>query len=240
MSFIAATLIALLLFSLMQYLISRKTAKEILSVYSPVEVFYTEPVNVKDPQKQIPETEKLVAHQNKPMVMSKLFDFKMPSPSFPEVDINTDNIKLVQKLSGIMDPLSAGVIVKGADGLSAGSLHALTDGQGSGKFELGGRAPYHDMVIIPHGTHMPPYPDLAAREKIEGWVLVEYTITEKGWVQDVIVLDADPKGVFEETTVKTVYQWKYRALPVSVRASQHIEFTLDQLGFYHRPVLNEK
>lgn len=239
-SSITAVFVTLLLFILIQYLIARKVEKETRLVYRPIDVYYA-----KRPDPEPPQQKKLMAkvfeeNTNKPILRERLFDPKLPALNLPDVDINMDPLKLAQNISGVLNSLGAGIIVKGAEGLSSGNSHGLADGKGPGQFELKGSAAYRDIVIIPHGTMMPPYPDLAAREKIEGWVTVEFTILENGCVQDVVVLDAEPKGVFEETTVKTVYQWKYRALPVSVRASQYIEFTLDQLDFYHGSGPNEE
>jgi protein TonB len=40
-------------------------------------------------------------------------------------------------------------------------------------------------------------------------VLVEFTITPSGTVQDPKVLDADPKGLFEDAALKSISRWKY-------------------------------
>lgn len=49
----------------------------------------------------------------------------------------------------------------------------------------------------------PPYPKLAAREGIEGEVLVLLLLDERGKVRDATAVEATPAGYFEESTIKT-------------------------------------
>lgn len=56
----------------------------------------------------------------------------------------------------------------------------------------------------------PQYPPRAAERGVQGWVLVEFTIDPTGAVRDPVVIDADPKGVFERAAIRAVERWKYR------------------------------
>jgi protein TonB len=56
----------------------------------------------------------------------------------------------------------------------------------------------------------PKYPPEAARDGKEGWVLLSFTINEVGGVEDVEVLDADPKRVFDREAKRALRKWKYR------------------------------
>ncbi len=91
---------------------------------------------------------------------------------------------------------------------------------------------FFEQELVPHGTVQPEYPEIAAKRKIEGWVKVEFTVNEGGWVKDILVIDSQPRGIFEQATVEAVSNWKYFPVPAPVRATQHIKFTLDQLVFY--------
>jgi TonB family protein len=80
-------------------------------------------------------------------------------------------------------------------------------------------------------TVRPLYPIKARDAKTEGWVDVEFTVSETGKVQDVALRAASIPGVFEDAAVKAVYQWRYRpilrdAKPVPVRTQIRIRFTL--------------
>jgi protein TonB len=56
----------------------------------------------------------------------------------------------------------------------------------------------------------PKYPPQAARDGKEGWVKLSFTINEVGGVEDVKVLDADPKRVFAREARRALLEWKYR------------------------------
>jgi TonB family protein len=77
----------------------------------------------------------------------------------------------------------------------------------------------------------PVYPMKAVKGKIEGWVDVEFTVTEAGKVGDVSVRAASTPGVFEDAAVKAVSQWRYKpvlraAKPVPIRSKIRVRFTL--------------
>jgi TonB family protein len=77
----------------------------------------------------------------------------------------------------------------------------------------------------------PVYPMKAINGKIEGWVDVEFTVTEAGKVNDVSVRTSSIPGVFEDAAVKAVSQWRYKpvlrdARPVPVRSQIRVRFTL--------------
>jgi protein TonB len=66
-----------------------------------------------------------------------------------------------------------------------------------------------DRDIVPLVRIPPEYPARAQQRGIEGWVLIEFTITPSGTVQDPKVLDADPKGIFDDAAIKSISRWKY-------------------------------
>ena len=77
----------------------------------------------------------------------------------------------------------------------------------------------------------PQYPFRAQRRGIEGWVKVSLLITEQGTVQDVVVVAAEPQGVFDQAAIQAVNKWKFKpriqdGKPVSVRAEQTVNFKL--------------
>ncbi|HET6630917.1 MAG TPA: TonB family protein [Woeseiaceae bacterium] len=55
----------------------------------------------------------------------------------------------------------------------------------------------------------PDYPPSALRRGIEGWVQVQFSVTQTGRVTDVFVINANPRGVFEEATIEAVRRWLY-------------------------------
>jgi protein TonB len=87
--------------------------------------------------------------------------------------------------------------------------------------------------IIPIVVIRPMYPRDAALRGIEGWVKVEFTITEVGTVKDPSVLDADPPRIFNREALRAILKWKFKprivdGVAVERRATQIIDFSLDQ------------
>lgn len=66
-----------------------------------------------------------------------------------------------------------------------------------------------DTDVIPLVRIAPQYPPRALRRGIEGWVLVQFTITETGAVKDPIVIQADPEGLFEDAALEAIARWRY-------------------------------
>lgn len=56
----------------------------------------------------------------------------------------------------------------------------------------------------------PKYPAEAAKNGIEGWVKLGFSIDVTGAVIDVQVLDAEPKRIFDREAVKALKSWKYQ------------------------------
>ena len=77
----------------------------------------------------------------------------------------------------------------------------------------------------------PVYPTKAATSRTEGWVELDFTVTETGQVKNVVVHAASVPGVFDEAAVKAVSQWRYKPVlrdrrPVAVRTELRIRFAL--------------
>jgi protein TonB len=79
----------------------------------------------------------------------------------------------------------------------------------SGGPHLGG--PPSDSDIIPLVRVLPQYPPRAASRGIEGWVIVEFTITAAGTVKDPVVLESHPSSIFDRAALRALRKWKYRA-----------------------------
>lgn len=66
-----------------------------------------------------------------------------------------------------------------------------------------------DRGVAPLVRVNPEYPRKALERGIEGWVHVRFTITAAGTVKDLVVVDSEPKGVFDEAASKAVLRWRY-------------------------------
>jgi len=67
-----------------------------------------------------------------------------------------------------------------------------------------------DSDVVPLVRIEPQYPTRANSRGIEGWVLIEFTITPVGTVRDPVVVDSEPSRVFDSAAKRAVLRWKYR------------------------------
>jgi TonB family protein len=77
----------------------------------------------------------------------------------------------------------------------------------------------------------PLYPSKATSSKTEGWVELDFTVTENGAVRDIAVHSTSAAGVFEEAAISALSQWRYKpvvrdAQPKAQRARIRIRFVL--------------
>jgi len=75
------------------------------------------------------------------------------------------------------------------------------------------------------------YPANALERKIEGTVEIGYTVTAKGTVADIKVLDANPQGVFEKAATNAVSRLRYKPVldggkPLAVATKMLVIFRL--------------
>lgn len=106
------------------------------------------------------------------------------TPEIPKVDTSKPNAEAINmNFAGSFQPTVAGGIGVGAP----------TDGD------------YLPIVRV-----QPVYPRRAAERGIEGWVVVELTVTGAGTTQDIRVVEADPKGIFDNAAIKAAEKFKYK------------------------------
>jgi len=87
--------------------------------------------------------------------------------------------------------------------------------------------------IIPVVVIRPMYPREAAMSGTEGWVKVEFTITEAGTVKDAHVIESDPPRVFNREAIRAILKWKFKprvveGVAVERQATQVIDFSLEK------------
>jgi protein TonB len=83
-------------------------------------------------------------------------------------------------------------------------------------------------------ARIPPiYPYRARERGIEGVVQIKILVTSEGTVGQVLILEARPEGIFEESVMKSVPKWKFNpgvieGQPVTAWVVTNLRFTLDQ------------
>lgn len=82
----------------------------------------------------------------------------------------------------------------------------------------------------------PQYPIAAARDGKEGWVQLSFTINELGGVDDVSVIKAEPKRLFDREAIRALKKWKYKPKIVDGKPLKQpgmtvqLDFTLEKGG----------
>lgn len=77
----------------------------------------------------------------------------------------------------------------------------------------------------------PIYPASARRRNIEGWVQVQFVVNEHGRPEQIQVLSAKPKDIFDRSVVESIKRWRFRpgtvnGAAVRVLVEQTIRFQL--------------
>src|SRR5210317_1411133 len=90
-----------------------------------------------------------------------------------------------------------------------------------------------DGDYLPIVKVAPIYPRRALSRGIEGWVLLEFTVTRAGTVTDVRVLESEPPGIFDKAASEAASKFKYKPRvvdgePIDVKGVPHkISFQLE-------------
>lgn len=122
----------------------------------------------------------------------------LPALAAPTVAPLLSNIQIPVKLAGggSLTGLGFGGFARGA-GTGAG-----TEGFGRGQGFKG-------KELIPLSTARPQMPEWACKQGIKGWVEAVFTVLPTGRVQDVKIVDAQPRGVYEIAAIESISNWIY-------------------------------
>jgi len=66
-----------------------------------------------------------------------------------------------------------------------------------------------DSDVVPIVRVNPQYPLRASERGIEGWVIVEFTISKLGTVKNPVILQSHPSSIFDRAALKAIRKWKY-------------------------------
>jgi len=67
-----------------------------------------------------------------------------------------------------------------------------------------------DGDYLPIVKVAPIYPQRAIDRGIEGYVILEFTVTKSGTVKDVRVVEAEPKNIFDRAAINAALKFKYK------------------------------
>ncbi len=91
-----------------------------------------------------------------------------------------------------------------------------------------------DGEYLPIVKVQPVYPRRALSRGIEGYVIVEFTVTKQGTTKDIFIVEAKPKGMFEKAATQAAGKFKYKprivdGQPIEVPGVQNkITFAIEE------------
>lgn len=93
--------------------------------------------------------------------------------------------------------------------MKGGTMISIPGSSGAGPVGGGFGRPQATSDVIPLVRVPPQYPMSALMKKLEGWVLVVFSISETGQVIDPVVVQAEPPRVFDNAALRAIRRWKY-------------------------------
>jgi protein TonB len=186
-AFVGALLITVTVFIFMQTLIENQHDRDqSVPVFEPIQIIQPKPTRQEPEQKQVEQT------TPEPVMQSLQVPFPTPKPlvemQLPELDLNAGDFDVRHGPSRWSAPL-------GTDAIT------IIEGNGNNAQAY--------VEVVPIGTRMPNVPELAWKNKIDGWVLVVFNVLPSGKTANIRVLDASPRGIFEEKVIAAVEDWLY-------------------------------
>lgn len=136
----------------------------------------------------------------------------LPALAAPTVAPLVSNLSIPVKIAG-----GGSLTGLGFAGFARGSgMGAGTDGVGRGKGFSG-------KPLVPLSTARPQMPEWACKQGLRGWVEAVFTVRPDGRVQDVKIVDAQPRGVYEMAAVDSISNWIYAENDTAREVKQRVE-----------------
>lgn len=119
-------------------------------------------------------------------------------------------------------------------GLGSGAFGGFAGGglggRGGGKGFATGKS-FEGKALVPLSTARPQMPEWACKKNIKGWVEVVFTVMPNGRVQDVKLVDADPRGVYEAAAIESVSNWIYAPYKSAREVKQRVPMNPEDCAF---------
>jgi protein TonB len=146
-------------------------------------------------------------------------------PPLPDAPPPPPQMSVAEEQNVSMPNLQMEVPMISSAGISGGPFMGIMGG--------GGVTTEENAELIPLAVIAPIYPRKAALDGKEGWVKLEFTVTELGTVKDVKVIESEPRRIFDRAAMKAILKWKFKprivdGKAVERRATQVIDFKLTQ------------
>lgn len=136
----------------------------------------------------------------------------LPALAAPNVAPLLSNLSIPVKISG-----GGSLTGLGFAGFARGT------GAGAGTEGFGRGQGFKGKPLVPLSTARPQMPEWACKQGIRGWVEAVFTVRPDGRVQDVKIVDAQPRGVYEMAAIDSISNWIYAETDTAREVKQRVD-----------------
>ncbi|WP_313482399.1 MULTISPECIES: energy transducer TonB [Stutzerimonas stutzeri subgroup] len=226
LAFIAACVVALLLFALMLSMVNpprSKIEEDPLAIANFVRMDgrnedtatrsrqqAPQPPQPKTPQPPTPPTPNMAT----------------PDANLPKLDLDLPNID-----AGVSVATAPAPSLSGLTAAQSAPAPAAAPAPASAAVEAAGKPGGPEQEVMPLNDVRPEYPYRARQQGIEGHIKLAFTINPQGRVENIRVLEASPRNVFDREARRAAARWRFaprteNGAPVSREAVKTLHFRL--------------
>ncbi len=224
LSFIAACVMALLLFVLMLSMVNpprSKVEEELVAIANFVRMDTSRETTATRSRQQAPQPPQPKTPQPPTPPTPQM---ATPNANLPKLDLDLPAIDAGVSVASAPAPSLDGLAAAPAPAPAAPAPAAAVADQASGP-----SGP--EQEVMPLNDVRPEYPYRARQQGIEGHIKLAFTITAAGRVENIRVLEASPRNVFDREARRAASRWRFaprteNGAPVSREAVKTLHFRL--------------
>lgn len=225
LTFVAACVMALILFGLMLYMVappSSKPSDEPLTVANFVRLDSVSNDTATRSRQQAPQPPQAQTPPPPPTPIAAPPSANLPALDLPVPSSLSTDIAVSSAPTPSLAGLTAGAV---APSVATPGAPAPSDAAG----QPGGP----ESEVMPLNDVSPDYPRYALQRGIEGHVKLAFTINRAGSVENVRVIEASPQNVFEREARRAAVRWRFAprtesGLAVAREAEKTLHFRLER------------
>ncbi|GAC1629817.1 MAG: hypothetical protein NVS9B10_21560 [Nevskia sp.] len=156
----------------------------------------------------------------------------LPAIAVPAIAISVPQVDVANVGTGVANLGSGLGLGSGFGGFAGGGGGNGNGGSGGGGGQGFARGEgFKGRELIPLSTARPQMPDWACKQKLQGWVEVVFVVNTRGHVENVRIVDAQPRGVYEAAAIESVGNWIYAPGKQAAEVKQRVEMNPEDCVF---------
>jgi protein TonB len=147
-----------------------------------------------------------------------------PPPPPPPVPVPPESAEsglpaLAAPVAGPIANITVPVKIAGGGSLTGAGFGGFARGAGTG---YGRGQGFKGKPLVPLSTARPQMPEWACKQNIKGWVEAVFTVLPSGRVQNVKIIEAQPRGVYEIAAIESISNWIYAETDRAMEVKQRV------------------